>query len=69
MADDADDKPARNNGSRTTRFTQADVKRVLKAAREANLSIASVRIEPDGTIVIIQGAPQPGASPVTNEWD
>jgi hypothetical protein len=42
---------------------------VLKAAREANLSIASLRIEPDGTIVIIQGAPQPGASPVTNEWD
>jgi hypothetical protein len=42
------------------------VKRALKAAQEANLPISSVRIEPDGTI-IVQGPPQPPS--VANEWD
>jgi hypothetical protein len=32
------------------------VARAVKGARKAELSIAGVRIEPDSTIVIIQGA-------------
>lgn len=52
---------------RSARFAASDVKRAVKAAQKANLPIASVRIEPDGSIVIVQGAPQPFSTP--NPWD
>jgi hypothetical protein len=62
-------RPTRKEGSRAARFTQADVKRALKAAQEAKLPIASVRIEPDGSIVIVQGSPPAAMPSVANEWD
>ena len=40
---------------RVARFTQADIKRAVKGAQKAKLAIASVRIEPDGAIVITSG--------------
>jgi len=60
----------RATASRAAKFTQADVTRAVKAAQKAKLTIAVVRIEPDGAIVIIQGATQPVApSASVNEWD
>src|SRR5262245_13733788 len=49
--------------NRIAKFRQADVTRAVKAAKKAKLTIAGVRIEPDGTIVIIHGAPQPVSPP------
>lgn len=56
--------------SRQARFTQADIARAVKGARKAQLEIAAVRIEPDGSITLIPGSPasvQP--SPDPNTWD
>jgi hypothetical protein len=41
--------------------------RRFNAVVEDNLQISSVRIEPDGTIIIVQGTPQPPSA--ANEWD
>jgi hypothetical protein len=60
-----------NRPSRARKVRQGDVARAVKAAQKANLPIAAVRIEPDGAIVIIHGAPQPPAppAPAINVWD
>jgi hypothetical protein len=51
-------------------FTARDLTRALKAAQRAGLPIASVRIEPTGTIVILPGTPAPMAvSAERNDWD
>lgn len=51
-------------------FRQADIARAIKAMQKAKLPIASMRIEPDGSIVIIQGAPQIVAPAAANTaWD
>jgi hypothetical protein len=52
-----------------SRFTQADVARAIRAAKKENLSIAAVRIEPDGTILIVPGRPQSVPDLETSEWD
>ena len=59
-----------NGRSRAARFTQADVARALKAAQRAKMPIASVRIEPDGSINLIPGEP-PVVPPSQsqNPWD
>jgi hypothetical protein len=51
------------------KFTEADVARALKAAQKAKISVACVRIEPDGTILIIPGTPEPVAGSAPNPWD
>lgn len=51
------------------RFTEGDVVRAIKAARKAGIEIAAVRIEPDGTILIIPGTPQPVGWNEPNDWD
>jgi len=55
---------------RPLRFTARDLKRAIRAAIAAGLSIGYVRIEPDGSIVILPG--RPGAVPSLaspNDWD
>jgi hypothetical protein len=61
-------KPA-NGVSRAGKFRQADVTRALKAAQMARVPIAAVRIEPDGTIIVIPGTPEPVPSSERNPWD
>jgi len=58
--------------SRAAKVTQADITRAVKAAQKAKLPIAGVRIEPDGSILIIHGEPQVVAASTTSherEWD
>ena len=51
-------------------FTAPDLTRAIKAALRAGLSIASVRIEPDGAILIVPGKPADVVpSPGGNPWD
>jgi hypothetical protein len=49
------------------RFTARDLKRAIKAALAAGLAIGSVRIEPDGAIVLLTGDVPSSAGP--NDWD
>jgi hypothetical protein len=57
-------------GRRPARFTEADVQRTIKAAQKAGLPIASIRIEADGSILVVSGSPPPVPSfPVRNPWD
>ena len=53
------------------RFREKDVVRVIKAARKANMALAAVRIEPDGSILVIPGTPEavPASRPGANDWD
>ena len=53
-----------------SRFTQADVARAIRAAKKEKLEIACIRIEPDGTILIVPGTPKFAArSADVDEWD
>jgi hypothetical protein len=49
------------------------VVKAIKAARKAKLQIAAIRIEPDGTILIVPGTPQrveaPNPFDDANDWD
>jgi hypothetical protein len=56
-------------GRRPARFTEADVQRAIKAALKAKLSLAAVRILPDGTILITPGRPESVPSSAPNPWD
>lgn len=56
-------------GRRPARFTEADVQRALKAAQKVKLPIAAVRIQPDGTILIIPGQPESVPPSTSNPWD
>jgi hypothetical protein len=48
---------------------QSDVKRAMKAAQAAGVSISAVHIAPDGTITLVPGAPTAAASEDRNPWD
>lgn len=52
-----------------SRFTQADVARAIRAAKKEKLEIAAVRIEPDGTILIVPGTSSAVAVSEVNPWD
>jgi hypothetical protein len=54
---------------RAARFKQTDVARAIKGAQKAKLQIAAVRIEPDGTILVIPGTPEAVPSSAPNPWD
>jgi hypothetical protein len=54
---------------KASKFTKSEIARAVKAAAAAGLDIASVRVEPDGTIVIIHGAPAIKVVGEVNEWD
>ena len=41
-----------------SRFTQADLVKVLKATQNAGMPNAAVRIELDGTILVVPGTPE-----------
>jgi len=55
--------------SRAARFRQVELARAIKGAQKANLNIAAVRVEPDGTILIIPGTPETVPSSKPNPWD
>lgn len=44
--------------SRIARFSQADLTRALKSFEAAGMSVAGVKIQPDGTLTILTGTPQ-----------
>jgi hypothetical protein len=56
---------------RPARFTTADLTRAIKAAVRAGLSIGYVRIEPNGSILIVPSKPDVVAtcSRPDNPWD
>lgn len=57
---------------RRAAFRQADLRRALKATREAGLDVARAEIDPaTGKIVVIIGRPEEGApgGGQVNEWD
>ena len=49
-------------------FRQRDVTAAIKAARDAGIAVAQVKIQKDGTITIISGV-SAEPSPLVNEWD
>jgi hypothetical protein len=64
----ADEPPRRRSRERgPARFKEGDIVKAIKAARKAKMEIAAVKIEPDGTILIIPGTPDPVVEP--NPWD
>ncbi|HIE69493.1 MAG TPA: hypothetical protein EYP98_04655 [Planctomycetes bacterium] len=56
-------------GRRARRFAQADLARAIRAAKQEQIEIAEIRIEPDGTILIVPGIPNSMASSGPNPWD
>jgi hypothetical protein len=64
------DARQRTRATKRTTFAQRDVTRAVKAVRGAGLEIGMVRIEPDGTILVIPGVPLLGPSlREPNDWD
>jgi hypothetical protein len=45
------------------------VARAIRGALKARISIAAVRIEPDGSILVIPGTPEAVATSTLNPWD
>jgi hypothetical protein len=43
--------------TRPARFTSADISRAVRAAEKCGLSVARVRVEPNGAIEIVAGEP------------
>lgn len=54
--------------TRATRFTQADLARALKAFAKAGVSVKGAKIERDGTISVLTGAPD-AANDMANPLD
>jgi hypothetical protein len=52
---------------RRTSFTKRDLMRAVEALQAAGLQVASIRIEPNGAILLIPGEPVPNSEP--NPWD
>lgn len=51
-------------------FTQADIAKLLKGAKAAGLTVASVEIDRSGKIVARFGSAADGVTPAeANEWD
>jgi hypothetical protein len=51
-------------------FRQSDAKRLMKAARDAGLSVQRVEVGPDGKITVVVGEPPgPNGGQDVNEWD
>jgi hypothetical protein len=54
-------------------FTQAQVRRAVKAAESAGLRVRSVTVKPDGSIIVDSGEPGPGTIDRQNQplasWD
>jgi hypothetical protein len=56
--------------TRAGKFRQAEVARALKGAQKANVPVACVKIEPDGSILLVLGQPPTvPSSPSPNPWD
>jgi len=55
--------------SRPSRFKQAAVAGTIKVLRKAGLGIAAVKVEPDGTVIVIPGTPEAVPSSERNPWD
>ncbi len=55
--------------SRPAAFTQADIAKLLKGAKAAGMSVASVEIDRTGKIVAKFGTPGETIAAGDNEWD
>ena len=58
-----------NGASRAGKFREIDVVRALRAAQKAKLQVGVIRIEPDGTILLIPGTPEAVPSSIRIEPD
>lgn len=58
-----------DNARRVARFRQTELERTVKAMRKAGLDIAAVKVEPDGTLIVIPGAPELVPPSKPNPWD
>jgi hypothetical protein len=57
-------------GSKARRASRiTEVARTVKALQKAGLGIAAVRVEPDGTVIVIPGTPEAVPSSKRNPWD
>lgn len=57
---------------RRNSFKRNDLRRAVRSAREAGLSIARVEVDDTGKIAVVVGAPEPPeavAASGTNPWD
>jgi|SRR5262245_16088185 len=54
---------------RPARFRQAELERTVKALRKTGLEIAAVKVEPDGTLIVIPGVPSSVPTSPANPWD
>jgi hypothetical protein len=54
-----------------TTFRQRDVAAAIRAARQAGIEVARIKILRDGTIEIVSGKPEAEKEPAAeiNEWD
>jgi len=57
------------NVRRSARFKQIELERTVKAMQKAGLDIAAVKVEPDGTFMVIPGMPPSVPPLVPNPWD
>lgn len=56
--------------NRRAPFTQADVTRALKGAKNAGVVVGGLEIEPGGKIIIlVEGGKHSKTREQTNEWD
>lgn len=51
------------------RFTQADLTRAAKAVTKAGLSVAGVKVLPDGSIIVLTDMAQPANDTAPNPMD
>lgn len=50
-------------------FTQADIARLAKGARQAGLTVTSIEVDRNGRLVARFGDASGGATEAANEWD
>lgn len=55
--------------TRPAAFTQGDIVKLLKGAKSAGMTVASVEIDRTGKIVAKFGAPTDDVAASGNEWD
>jgi hypothetical protein len=48
---------------------QAEVARIVKALQKSGLTVAAVRMEPNGTVIVFPGTPGGVLSYEGNPWD
>lgn len=63
------DLPRTPRARRSTRPTQREVTRSVKALQKAGLGVAAIKHTPDGDVFVIPGTPEAVPSSEPNPWD